>query len=125
MSNDLLESAFRAQLLLIHGIGEEISELLGSSQYQIFSTEILASIPAIKSEAEFQQIIQIIIHQPARSLQSFQLNDLQMNSLHQKMQLLARQYLGKKYATEFIRDLFPQLPRHLKKSLTKWFASLP
>ncbi len=124
MSNDLLESAFRAQLLLIHGIGEEISELLGSSQYQIFSTEILASIPAIKSEAEFQQIIQIIIHQPARSLQSFQLNDLQMNSLHQKMQLLARQYLGKEYATEFISDLFPQLPRHLKKSLTKWFASL-
>jgi hypothetical protein len=124
MSNDLLESAFRAQLLLIHGIGGEISELLGSNHYQIFIAEILASIPTIKSEAEFRQIVQIIIHQPERSLQSFQLSGLQMNYLHQRMQLLAMQYLGKEYATEFISDLFPQLPMHLKKSLTQWFASL-
>jgi hypothetical protein len=124
MSNDLLESAFRAQLLLVHGIGEEISELRGSNQSQIFNTEILGSIPTIKSGSEFRQIIQIIIHQPERSLQSFQLNALQMNMLHQKTQLLAMQYLGKEYAPEVISDLFQQLPMHLKTSLKKWFASL-
>jgi hypothetical protein len=124
MSNDLLESAFRAQLLLIYGIGEEISELLGSNQSQIFSAEILAGIPTIKSGNEFRQIIQSIIHQPERSLQSFQLNALQMNILHQRMQLLAMQYLGKEYAPAVISDLFQQLPRHLKTSLTKWFVSL-
>jgi hypothetical protein len=124
MSNDLLESAFRAQLLLIHGIGKEISELLGSNKNQLFSAEILASISTIKSGDEFRQIIQIIIHQPERSLQSFQLNASQMNILHQKTQLLAMQYLGKEYAPEVISDLFQQLPRHLKVSLTKWFVSL-
>jgi hypothetical protein len=124
MSDDLLESAFRAQLLLVHGIGEEISELRGSNQSQIFSTEILGSIPTIKSGSEFRQIIQIIIHQPERSLQSFQLNALQMNMLHQKTQLLAMQYLGKEYAPEVISDLFQQLPMHLKTSLKKWFVSL-
>lgn len=124
MSDDLLESAFRAQLLLIHGIGEEISELLGGNQSQIFSAEILAGIPTIKSRAEFRQIVQIIIQQPERSLQSFQLNALQMNILHQKTQLLAMQYLGKEYAPAVISDLFQQLPRHLKTSLSKWFVSL-
>jgi hypothetical protein len=124
MSNDLLESAFRAQLLLIYGIGKEISELRGSNQSQIFSGEILASIPTIKSGTEFQQIIQIIINQPERSLQSFQLNALQMNMMHKKTQLLAIQYLGKEYAPGVISDLFQKLPRHLKTSLTKWFVSL-
>lgn len=124
MSDDLLESAFHAQLLLVNGISEEISELLGNNQCQVFTTEILTNIPTIKSGAEFRQIIQIITHQPERSLQSFQLNGLQMNILHQRTQLLAMQYLGKEYAPEVIGDLFQQLPRHLKKSLTKWFASL-
>ena len=124
MSDDLLESAFHAQLLLIHGICKEILELLGSNQSQIFSAEILASIPTIKSGSEFRQIVQIIIHQPERSLQSFQLNALQMNILHQKTQLLAMQYLGKEYAQAVISDLFQRLPRHLKASLTKWFVSL-
>ncbi len=124
MPDDLIGSAFQAQLLLINGVAAEIAELLGTNQGQTFTAEILAGISTIKSRSEFKQIIQIILHQPERSLQTFQLNSLQMKDLHQRMQLLAVQYLGKEYAPAVISDLFQQLPRHLKKSLAKWFESL-
>ncbi len=124
MPDNSLESAFHAQLILVHGISQEILELLGNRQCQAFIGDILTSLPTIQSATELWQVTNTINQQSNRSLPSYQLNSLQMKALHQRMQILATQYLGKEYAPGVINDLFKQLPSHFKQPLIKWFESL-
>jgi hypothetical protein len=114
-----LEPVFRAQLCLIDGLWAEIRELLGRSQASEFVTEILNSIPSMKSIKGLLATIALAT-QPDRSIETYILSNKQLFILHQEIYRLGRKYLGKNYLQEIIGDLEQGLQPQLRRELQAW-----
>jgi hypothetical protein len=114
-----LEPVFRAQLCLIDGLWAEIRELLGRSQAAAFGTEILDSIPRIKSIKDLLATIALAT-QPDQSIEPYILSKKQLFILHQEIHRLGCKYLGKNYLAEIIGDLEQGLQPQLKRELQAW-----
>jgi len=114
-----LEPVFRAQLCLIDGLWAEIRELLGRSQAAEFGTEILNSIPSIKSIKGLLATIALAT-QPNQSIETYILSKKQLYILHQEIHRLGRKYLGKNYLQEIIGDLEQGLQPQLRRELQAW-----
>ncbi len=114
-----LEPVFRAQLCFIDGLWAEVRELLGANQAAAFGTEILVSIPTIKSIKDLLAAIGIAL-QPDRSIEAYLLSPRQLSVLHQEIQRLGGKYLGKNYTKELLGDLQQELSPQLKQELQTW-----
>ena len=114
-----LESIFRAQLCLFDGLWTEVGELLGAERATAFGTEILASIPSIRSITYLSATI-LAAKQPDRSIELSTLSAQQVAKLDREIQRLGGKYLGKNYANELLIDLQNGLSPHLKQELQLW-----
>jgi hypothetical protein len=114
-----LESVFRAQLCLFDGLWTEVGELLGAERATAFGTEILASIPSVRSITYLSATI-MAAKQPDRSLELSTLTASQVAKLYLEIQRLGRKYLGKDYANELLIDLQNRLLPHLKPEFQRW-----
>ena len=114
-----LESVFRAQLCLFDGLWTEVGELLGAERATAFGTEILVSIPSVRSITYLSATI-LAAKQPDRSLELSTLTAQQVAKLYLEIQRLGGKYLGKNYANELLIDLQNGLPPHLKQEFQHW-----
>ncbi len=114
-----LESVFRAQLCLFDGLWTEVGELLGAERATAFGTEILLSIPNVRSITYLSATI-LAAKQPDRALELSTLTAQQLAKLYLEMQRLGRKYLGKDYANELLIDLQHRLLPHLKQEFQLW-----
>ncbi len=112
-------AVIRAQLYLLDGLWTEVRELLGTDRAATFGTEILASLPSIRSITYLSATI-FMAKQPTQSTEIPNLSLPQLAKLYQEIQRLGGKYLGKNYAIELITDLQQGLPSQLKQELQTW-----
>jgi hypothetical protein len=114
-----LEPIFRTQLCFIDGLWAEVGELLGANQATTFGTEMLVSIPTIKSIKDLLAAIAIAL-QPDKSIEAYMLAPRQISVLQQEIQRLGGKYLGKNYTKELLGDLQQELSPQLKQEFQVW-----
>jgi hypothetical protein len=115
-----LSTVFGAQMYLLAGISQEIAHFMGAAQQESFERSILAGIPSIGSLLELRQIMVTVVQEPQKSLQKYQPNASQLQTIYQNLLVIASQYLNKGYTTELIEDLRTQMPPIFAKALESW-----
>jgi hypothetical protein len=118
-SADLLTTVFRAQLCLLDGLWNEVKELLGPERAKSFGTDILTSIPSIRSITFLAATI-FVAKQLDKSIEISTPTAPELTKLYQDIQLLGRKYLGKNYSDELLKDLQQELPLQLKQEFQAW-----
>jgi hypothetical protein len=119
-SQNPLSTVFGAQMYLLAGISQEIAHFMGTAQQESFERSILAGIPSIGSLLELRQIMVTVVQEPQKSLQKYQPNASQLQTIYQNLLVIASQYLNKGYTTELIEDLRTQMPPVFAKALESW-----
>lgn len=114
-----LESVFRAQLWILDGLWTEVRELLGPERATAFGTEIIASIPSIRSLTYLSATI-FMAKQSTQSLEIPILSAQHLAKLYQEMLRLGGKYLGKNYSSELMSDLRTGLPPQLQQEFQSW-----
>ena len=118
-SEDLLTTIFRAQLWLLDGLWREVKELLGPERAKSFGTDILTSIPSIRSITFLSATI-FVAKQLDKSIEIATPTAPELARLYQDIQLLGRKYLSKNYSDELLKDLRQGLPLQLKQEFQDW-----
>jgi hypothetical protein len=113
-------TVFGAQMYLLAGISQEIAHFMGVAQQESFERAILAGIPSIGSLLELRQIMVTVVQEPQKSLQKYQPNASQLQTIYQNLLVIASQYLDKGYTTELIEDLRTQMPPIFAKAMDNW-----
>jgi hypothetical protein len=115
-----LSTVFGAQMYLLAGISQEIAHFMGVAQQESFERSILAGIPSIGSLLELRQIMVTVVQEPQKSLQKYQPNASQLQTIYQNLLEIASQYLDKGYTAELIEDLRTQMPPIFAKAMDSW-----
>jgi hypothetical protein len=115
-----LAGVFGAQMYLLAGISQEIAHFMGVAQQESFERSILAGIPSIGSLLELRQIMATVVQEPQKSLQKYQPNASQLQTIYQNLVVISSQYLDKGYTAELIKDLRKQMPPSFAKAMDGW-----